>query len=815
MTIVSSDTAVTQIEAGAVDLYASNLSTPAEFQAIIDAGLERSYQFGLFYEITYNPVGPIFGGTGGFNPFASTKIRQAMDWFIDRDYINQEVYGGVSVPKFVSIVSGFPDYARYVDLIRPLEAKYAYDYDKAVGIITAEMEAMGAVKDADGKWMHGGLGCVPEDWEDPLVTIRLEDAEVVEEAESVVCGDPEPVTLVFLIRTDSDGTRVPIGDYIANELEKIGFTVDRQYKTSSEASALWIATQPDDGLWHLYTGAWGASNVSRDDGFDFLAYYTSEGWLAGTGLAESYAVTDEFYSCAQDLGNNVFSSMEERRELFAVCLPLTFEHAYRTWLVDGKGASTWRPGIEVAYDLSAGVDINTLWPLTLRFTDQVGGTLNWSTPDLFIDPNNPVGGSNWTYDSQWRIGVSDWDVVPNPHTGLFIPQRIERAEVTIQTGLPVGKTLDWVDLSFADTIEVPADAWIDWDPATETFIEAGEGVTSKVKVVVYYPDDLFDTIYWHDGSPLSTADFILNMIYTFAPGMEGSSIYDESAASALATFMQTFKGFKLVSEDPLTFEWYSDTYSLDAENNVVTRQYRSAFWPEYGFGVAPWHTMAIATRAEAAEELAFTTDKADLLEVEWMNFIGGPSLDILETNLDEALAETYIPFEATMGDYITADEAETRYKNLKHWYNDKGHFWVNSGPYYLDQVFLVEKTLTLKHNPYYSESLERWSGFSSPKLSEVSLDGPGLVTVGQENTFTVFVDYEGAPYPMTEVLEVKYLLFDPTGELIEVGPAEMVTEGEYEFTLSVDGDGAYKVEVAAIVIPVSIPSFATLEFVAE
>jgi hypothetical protein len=73
MTLVSSDTAVTQIEAGAVDLYASNLSTPTEFEAIADAGLERSYQFGLFYEITYNISGPIFEGTGGFNPFSNQK----------------------------------------------------------------------------------------------------------------------------------------------------------------------------------------------------------------------------------------------------------------------------------------------------------------------------------------------------------------------------------------------------------------------------------------------------------------------------------------------------------------------------------------------------------------------------------------------------------------------------------------------------------------------------------------------------------------------------------------------------------------------
>lgn len=240
MTLVTSETAVTQIEAGAVDLYASNLSTPTDFEAIVDAGLERSYQFGLYYEITYNLSGPLFTGTGGFNPFSNQKIREASQWLYNRDYISQEVYGGTAIPKFFSIVSGFPDYARYVDLIRPLEAKYAFDKEKAVGIIDTEMAAMGAVKNADGKWEYDG----------------------------------EVVTLIFLIRTDSDGTRVPVGDIIATWWEEIGFATDRQYKTSSEASPLWVLGNPDDGLWHMYTGAWGSGAVSRDDGSDFQFFFS-------------------------------------------------------------------------------------------------------------------------------------------------------------------------------------------------------------------------------------------------------------------------------------------------------------------------------------------------------------------------------------------------------------------------------------------------------------------------------------------------------------------------------------------------------------
>ena len=789
MSVVTSDTAVTQIAAGAIDIYASNLSTVQDFEAIEAAGLERSTQFGLYYELTFNPVGPVFTGTGGFNPFSNAKIREAMNWLVDRDLLSQEIYGGTAIPKFFSLISGFPDYARYVDLIRPYEAKYAYDFEKAESVIAAEMEAMGAAK-VGGQWTYEG--------------------EVIE--------------LIFLIRNDSDGTRIPIGDYVSNQLEAIGFTVDRQYKTSSEASPLWVLGNPDDGLWHLYTGAWGAGAVARDDGGDFQFMYSPNSGYGFTALWQSYAtdMTDEFMECSEALANNTFTTLEERREMFDACLAGTFELSYRVWLEDGVGASTWQPNVSVAYDLAAGVDINALAPFTLKFDDRNGGLMKWADPDLFVDPANPVAGSNWTYDAQWQNATSDWDVIMHPHTGLSVPQRLEKAEVTIQEGLPVGKTLDWVDLQFAAQIDVPADAWIDWDPASETFITVGEahpdGLTAKRKVVHYYPAGMLDKIYWHDGSQMTTADFIMGMIMTFATGTEGSPIYDESQAGTLESFKATFKGFKLVSEDPLVFEYYSDTFYLDAELNAVP--YRAVFWPEYGYGQAPWHMMAVANLAEADQVLAYSGDKADALEVEWMNFIGGPSLEILSGYVDQALEGSLIPFEATMGDFVTAEEAANRYANLEEWYRLRGHFWVGTGPYFLDDVFLVEKTCTLKHNPYYIDPSDKWAGFAEPKLAAVDIDGPGIVAIGEEAVFDVFVTFAGAAYPQNEISEVKYLLFNAAGEIAEVGTALAVAEGQYSVTLSADTTGmleagANKLEVAVLAIPVSVPSFSTLEFVTE
>ena len=60
------------------------------------------------------------------NPFGVAKIREAVNMLIDRDFIIQEIFGGLGAAKYSTMVGVFPDYARYIEVNRALEAKYAY-----------------------------------------------------------------------------------------------------------------------------------------------------------------------------------------------------------------------------------------------------------------------------------------------------------------------------------------------------------------------------------------------------------------------------------------------------------------------------------------------------------------------------------------------------------------------------------------------------------------------------------------------------------------------------------------------------------------
>lgn len=788
VSVVDSASAVTQIQAGAIDIYAAGLSS-ASLPEIEAAGLDYAKQNGLYYELTFNTYGPFFtDSTGKVNPFVFAKAREALNWLIDRDYINREVYNGGALPKYFSIITQFPDYANMAETVRRLEAKYAYDPEKAATQMDEVMLGIEGVTKEDGKYMFDG----------------------------------EQVTLIILIRNDSDGTRVPIGDYVANQLESLGFATDRQYKKSSEASPIWVGGNVADGLWHIYTGAWSATIIDRDEGDNFEFFDTPQSAYGFSSTWQAFNMSDRYVELADALAYNKFNTREERNAALAEMLDLAMTESIHVWLIDGKNFTPYRDGVSVTYDLAAGVDGSMIWPYTIRLTDQEGGTLKWGAPDLFVDPWNPIAGSNWAFDQ--AIGRATWGeaYMIDPHTGLLRPQRFTHAEITAQEGLPIGVTLtDSYTLEFVPEIAVPEDAIVDWDAANQAFVTAAEkfpeGTTAKVKSIVYYPEDLFETVKWHDGSNLSLGDFLYSWIISLDMGKPESPIYDEAYASNAEAILANYKGFRILSESPLTIEAYSDAYQTDAELNITT------MWPSFNYGEAPWHVLEAGAMADAAGEVAFSPDKADAKStdtatVEWLSLIGGPSIDILTKYMDQGIAEAHIPYSNALADYITAEEAVARYENAKAFKDTYGHYSIGSGPYILSEVYLTEKVATLINNPDFVDLSDKWAMFGDPKVAEAEVEGEGSVVVGNEFTFDVYVTFEGEPYASAEIKEVKGLLYDSTEQIVAVLQGTLVEEGYYVITVPADVSakmvaGPAKIEAVVVPYTVAIPTFSSMEFV--
>jgi peptide/nickel transport system substrate-binding protein len=124
--------------------------------------------YGNYNDITFMPSTEKEFTDGRLNPFYSDKIREAMNWLIDRDYVCQEITGGMARPRFVPINFASKDSALLADTIAALSLKYAHNPEKAVEVITAEMEALGAEM-VDGVWQYNGEPAVI------IGLIRVED----------------------------------------------------------------------------------------------------------------------------------------------------------------------------------------------------------------------------------------------------------------------------------------------------------------------------------------------------------------------------------------------------------------------------------------------------------------------------------------------------------------------------------------------------------------------------------------------------------------------------------------------------------------
>lgn len=795
VSVVDGDSAITQLQAGTIDFFSFNLASNV-YPAIKEAGLSSTQSLGGYYGVSFNPA--VFTDTSVLNPFSNRKIREATNWLIDRNYVNQEIYAGGSLPKLLPVTTQLVEYTNLVDTARALETKYAYNLEKAKEVIDAEMSGMGAELGADGKWQFNGA----------------------------------PITLAFLIRSDGDGTRQPMGDYISNQLENVGFTIDRQYKTSSEVFPIWLGTAAADGQWHMYTAGYISSGLGslRDESGNLQQSYLNTSIQAGEPYISN--VSDpEFQKLGDDLAQGKYSSRAERDAMMARALELSLEDSLFVWVIDQQVYAPYNNNVQVSYDLATGPESTNVGPYNLRFVDQEGGTMKVGTNDLFTQPWNSIGGSNWVWDAgvmrATTMGTSNrgggGGLMADPYTGLAYPQRIASAELTYKEGLPINQNLDWLTVSAVPQVDVPEDAWIDWDAKEQRFITVAEkfpdGLTANVKSVVIYPSDLYETVKWHDGSPISAGDFVMSMIQGFDPGEPDSPIYDESLALSIDAGLVSFKGYRITSTDPLTIESYSDAYVTDAELNIAP------LWPQSPFGLSGengWPILAVSNLAEAAGELAYTSDKSDASEIENTSWVGGPSLDILSRYLDQAADESYIPYEPTLGQYITKEEADLRYANLQNWYADHGHFWVGTGPYYLDQVFTTEKSLVLKNFTDFVDLADRWSEFSEAKIAEIVLDGPGQVKAGDEAVFDVIVNLKGKDqaYLNADIRQVKYILYDATGAVVSIGEAVEAGEGQYQVTLDSAATsklqtGSAKLEVAVVPIPVAIPAFTSFDFVAQ
>ena len=216
------NTALEEVKNGNLDTYYYRISSDRLENNQAREGLKVFDSTGGSYSLLVNPA-----ESEKFNPFSKNDARFALNYLVDRKLIVNELMGGYGAP--IKSYYG-PTDPEYLTIIKELESfDFKYNPTLAEEIISKSMTERGALK-INNKWIIN----------DNEIEIRI------------------------FIRSD-DPVRKSIGEILSVELEKIGFTVKKDYGDLNKAFVVVYGSNPADMNWNLYTEGWGRSAFVKYD----------------------------------------------------------------------------------------------------------------------------------------------------------------------------------------------------------------------------------------------------------------------------------------------------------------------------------------------------------------------------------------------------------------------------------------------------------------------------------------------------------------------------------------------------------------------
>ncbi|GBC70628.1 hypothetical protein HRbin02_00396 [Candidatus Calditenuaceae archaeon HR02] len=716
------DLAAAAVEGKEIDAYIFGLR-PSQARAIVGKpGIKLYPAPSGLYSLILNPAP---APAGELNPLSDREIRFALNYLINRDFIVRELFAGFGAPMVVYLTPWDYDYIANIDLI--LRYDFRYDPAYASQIIDARMRALGAEK-IGGKWYYQG----------------------------------KPVTIKFIIRVEDE--RRQIGDSIASDLEKAGFTIDRMYMEFGPAIETAYNTDPGELRWHIYTEGWGRTGILKYDS-DPGAYIAPwEGNMPGWGVEGWWQYQNaEIDELTQRLFKGEFASKEERDAMMKRALELGLTDAVRLWIATRLDSYLAREELTgISQDIGAGLRSLLVWRNAYvrgKSDLTLGHLWVWTTRTVW----NPmqvalVGGFVDVYSVDEAYLTSDPSTWIHPYTGIPIPFR---SSWEVRTAGPAG------------SINVPADAYV-WDAANDRWVSAG-GATAKSVVTFDYSKFLQSA--WHHGIQISLADLLYHVATRFEVAFdEEKKALEPAISGTLSPSLEPVKGIRILPDNRV--EVYIDYWFFD---NAYIAQF-AELWPAL---MVPWEVIAATDRLNYVEKkYAYGGSSAAARGVKWINLVLAEHAADVVAELEKMKSEGFFPENYfRMGDRVfeTIDDAMGRYEAAIGWGNEHKHMWISNGPFYLDTFDSAAQTSVLKafRDPTYPfKPGDNFYPFITPV--QILRIGKGTVVPGSSAQFLIDAEGEG-------VLKSRYLIRDvATGQILTVGDSESVTPKRMLIRLSPD-----------------------------
>ena len=653
------------------------------------------------------------------NPFQFKEIRFAVNYLINREFVVDEIlngYGSVQIDPF-GISS--PEYEGLIPVIESYNFKY--NPSLAKGIIEKSLISHGATK-LDGKWTYNG----------------------------------SPISIKLMIRSD-DLPRKSMGEMLANELEKIGFTVQRDYGDLNKANLVVYGKDPQELSWQVYTEGFGGTSqfVRYNPSTAAQMYSPYFGSMPGRGNPSFWNYQNSTLDkITQSIEFSNFTSEEERNELLRQALTLGIQESVRLFVaqnIDPYAASSSIKGL--INDFGAG--ISTSKSLINARSIKNTSSINVGVKEVYQGAWNNVGGCNDIYCTNILSLVSDSPTSRNPYTGEVIPLRNEWTNITT--------------MGPEKRLAVDNDA-VTWNPSDQKWEDVGKN-TSKSKVTLHL---VFSN--WQNGQAMNKADLAYQLYFPYEWSSKINSTdqtYDPEYAQPAQVALKYLRGTKFLNNSTLVS--FVDYWHFDKKEIADF----ASVW-----ATSPWEVNAAIERLVKNGVFAYSRTEATVKNIEWLSLIIPSHAQAIKQELEKMKAEGFVP--APLKGMVSVDEALKRYDASIKWITEHNHAIIGNGPYEIKNYNPAGRVISLAafRDSSYPFPKGYWSIYESPKLAKFEkVQYPKIVTRGLPLKISGNVTI-GGNYISNATLT--YFIFDKDNHQVTQGTGKWIDDNG-NFLIAING----------------------------
>ncbi len=725
------NTALEEVRNGNLDVYYYTISSDRLENYQAREGLQVFDSTGGSYSILVNPA-----ESEKFNPFSSRDIRFALNYLIDRKLIVNELMGGYGYP----IISYYgPSDPEYLTVIEQLEAfNFKYNPSLAEEIISRVLKEKGAIKIND-KWQI----------------------------------DEKPIEITIFIRSD-DTVRKSIGEILASELQKIGFTIKKDFGDLNKAFVIVYGSNPADLKWSLYTEGWGRSAFVKYDSVGLGQMYSP--WFSTMPGFNNPAYwnykNDRLDELTQKIYTGGFESSEKRSQLIQEAVVEGINESVRIFLaskIDQYVANEKVSGI--VNDFGAGVP-SRFTPINAKSNSD---EFVIGVKQIYQGAWNPVMGLTDSYSRHiWGI-ISDPGTFKHPFTGETFPVR---AEWQVETAGSNGK------------LSIPQGTII-WDPSLQKWKNVAPDTFATSKVTF---DFKFSN--WHNGQKIDISDILHSLYFTIEWGTqtdENDITFDPEFTPRVSQIVQTILGVNIIDED--TIEVYVDYWHFD-EGEI-------ADWAVLWSSI-PWEISSAMEKAVIEGKVSFSRSGSISKNVNWLSLIIPKDAHIIKDYLQEFKDSNYIPA-SLKENYQNSQYFQNRYDSSIKWIEANNHAMISNGPFYFKSYSPESRTITVNafDDDSYPFKIGEWAKFEKAELPIITnIEMKNIIQRGEKFEIRVETNHSDS---------IRYFLMNSEGKMIL---SETLDIDENNITISVQaentkdlGIGANNIKIFAISNSVLKPDF--------